>query len=32
MQSFTTDKGFPCLIKFLQGSLKIVSAKIKGGA
>ena len=29
MQSFTTDTDFPCSIKFLHGSLKIVSAKIK---
>ena len=26
--SFTTDKDFPCSIKFLHGILKIVSAKI----
>ena len=32
MQSFTADKDFPCSIKFLHGRLKIVSAKIIGGA
>ena len=29
MQSFTTDKDFPCSIKFLHGRLKIVSAKFR---
>ena len=29
MQSSTTEKEFLCSIKFLHGSLKIVSAKLK---
>ena len=29
MQSFTTDKDFPCLIKFLHSRLKFVSVKYR---